>query len=176
MLKLVLVLAFSATLIHAQAPKSEKPKGAAEPGTFVTPAEMTEELRTAPNQAAHLIDRPVRVIEAGTHQIGVAIVKRTDADQGALVHDKIDEIYYVLEGGGTIVTGGKLVNEEHTGTSPTIGPGWKGTAIQGGETRRLNAGEIVMIPAGTPHMFTKLDGPIRYLIYRVDPGDVLALK
>ena len=172
MSRLALVLAFSASLIYAQAQKS-KPVA---PATYVTPAEMTEELRTAPNQAAHLIDRPVRVIESGTHQIGVAIVKRTDADQNALIHDNIDEIYYVLEGGGTLVTGGKLTGEKHTGASPTIGPGWTGTGIEGGESRRVDPGQVIMIPAGTPHMFTKLDGTIRYLIYRVDPTDVTALK
>jgi uncharacterized protein YjlB len=75
-----------------------------------------------------------------------------------------------------MVTGGKLVNEKHTDASPTIGPGWSGTAITGGETRQVKAGEVVMIPAGTPHMFTQLDGTFRYLVYRVDPADVLALK
>ena len=172
MYKPALVLAFSTSLIYAQAPKS-KPIA---PATYVSPADMENELKTAPDQAAHLMDRPVRVIESGTHQIGVAIVKRTDADQSALIHDNIDEIYYVLEGGGTLVTGGKLTNEVHTGTSPTIGPGWKGTGIEGGESRRVDKGEVIMIPAGTPHMFTKLDGTIRYLIYRVDPTDVTALK
>lgn len=151
----------------------------AAPATYVTPKDLDQELKTAPKPDAHLIDRPVRVIEAGeggSHQVGVAIVKRTASDQDALVHDRIDEVYYILEGGGTLVTGGKLVNEKHTDTSPTIGPGWRGSSIQGGEERRVDKGDIVFITAGTPHMFTKLDGPIRYLVYRVDPADVLALK
>jgi len=91
------------------------------------------------------------------------------------VHDKIDEIYYVLEGGGTLVTGGTLVNGKEAASNPTIGPGWRGTGIQRGETR-ITAGDLVFIPAGTPHMFSQIDGTIRYLTYRVDPSRVLGLK
>lgn len=104
------------------------------------------------------------------------MVQRTSADQNALIHDKIDEIYYVLEGGGTLVTGGTLVNAKQTTSSPTIGPGWSGSSIQGGQSRRVNAGDVVFIPAGVAHMYSQLDGTIRYLTYRVDPSRVLALK
>jgi mannose-6-phosphate isomerase-like protein (cupin superfamily) len=169
-LQFAFVLVCTGGLLCAQASKSESP------ATYVTPSEMASELKGAPNQTAPLIDRPVRVIDANGHYLGVAIVRRTNADQNALVHDKIDEIYYVLEGGGTLVTGGKLVDGKQTAASPTIGPGWSGTNIQGGQSRRVNAGEVVIIPAGTPHMFKQLDGPIRYLVYRVDPAEVLTLK
>jgi mannose-6-phosphate isomerase-like protein (cupin superfamily) len=156
--------------VYAQAPKS----GA--PATYVTPAEMNTAFKGAPRQDAPLIDMPVRVVDAGGHYLGVALVRRTSADQSALVHDKIDEIYYVLDGGGTLVTGGALVDAKQTTSSPTIGPGWNGTKIEGGQTRRVTAGDVVFITAGTAHMFTQLDGPIRYLVYRVDPSKVLALK
>ena len=144
--------------------------------TYVTPSEMTSAFKTAPHQDAPLIDMPVRVIDAGGHYLGVAMVRRTSADQNALVHDKIDEIYYVLEGGGTMITGGKLVNGKQTTGSATIGPGWSGSSIQAGQSRRVNVGDVVIIPAGMPHMFSQLDGTIRYLVYRVDPNRVIALK
>lgn len=174
-ISLALILSGSLCAQFSIVPKSKPPA----PATYVTPADLEAELKSAPDQNAHLIDRPVRVIEAGeggSHQVGVAVVKRTAADQDALIHDRIDEIYYILEGGGTLVTGGKLADEKHTDASPTIGPGWRGSSIQGGQERRVNKGDIVFITAGTPHMFTKLDGPIRYLVYRVDFADVLALK
>jgi mannose-6-phosphate isomerase-like protein (cupin superfamily) len=174
-ISLVLVLSGAVLAQFSITPKSKAPA----PATYVTPSDMEQELKTAPNPDAHLIDRPVRVIEAGeggSHQVGVAIVKRTAADQDALIHDRIDEIYYILDGGGTMVTGGKLVDEKHTETSATIGPGWRGSSIQGGAERRVNKGDVVFITAGTPHMFTKLDGPIRYMVYRVDFANVLALK
>lgn len=165
-----IAVAFTCLLLYAQAPKGT---GSA---TYVTPAEMTTALKSAPHQDAPLIDMPVRVVEAGGHYLGVAMVQRTNADQNALIHDKIDEIYYVLEGGGTLITGGSLLNAKQTTSSPTIGPGWSGSSIQGGQTRRVTAGDVVFIPAGVPHMYSQLDGPIRYLVYRVDPSRVLALK
>jgi mannose-6-phosphate isomerase-like protein (cupin superfamily) len=137
---------------------------------------MDAALKSAPNQNAPLNDRPVRVIDAGGHYLGVAMVKRTTADVHALIHEKIDEIYYVLDGGGTMVTGGSMVDGTHSESSATIGPGWSGPSIKGGESKRVNAGDVVFIPAGTAHMFTQLDGPIRYLVYRVDNSKVIALK
>ncbi|MGD1097055.1 MAG: hypothetical protein ABSB35_34335 [Bryobacteraceae bacterium] len=170
-LPILFVLTLSCTAgLNAQAPKSS---GSA---TYVTPAEMTSAFKTAPHQDAPLIDMPVRVIDAGGHYLGVAMVRRTSADQNALVHDKIDEIYYVLEGGGTMITGGALVNGKQTTGSTTIGPGWSGSSIQGGQSRRVNVGDVVIIPAGMPHMFSQLDGTIRYLVYRVDTSRVIALK
>jgi mannose-6-phosphate isomerase-like protein (cupin superfamily) len=169
-LRFGLTLSCACFVSRAQGPKIDHA------GTYITPADMTSELKTAPRQDAPLIDRPVRVVDAGGHYLGVAIVRRTNADQSALVHDKIDEIYYVLEGGGMLITGGTLIGGKQTSASPTIGPGWSGTSIEGGLGKRITAGEVVIIPAGTPHMFKELDGPIRYLVYRVDPSEVLALK
>lgn len=156
--------------VYAQAPKGG---GSA---TFVTPAEMTTALKSAPRQNAPLIDMPVRVIESGEHYLGVAMVQRTNADQNALIHDKIDEIYYVLDGNGTLVTGGTLVNPKETKSSAAIGPGWSGSSIQGGQSRRVSPGDVVFIPAGVPHMYSQLDGTIHYLVYRVDTSRVIALK
>ena len=170
MTRLALVFSCSCALMLAQTPPARPP------ATYVTPAEMAAALKAAPNQDAPLNDRPVRVIEAGNHYLGVAMVKRTSADQSALVHEKIDEIYYVLDGGGTLITGGAITESKRTESSATIGPGWSGANIKGGDSRRVTAGDVVFIPAGTAHMFSQLDGPIRYLVYRVDNSKVIALK
>jgi mannose-6-phosphate isomerase-like protein (cupin superfamily) len=165
-----LILTCVCCMVSAQAPKSVAA------ATYVTPDDMADALKGPPNQAAPLIDRPARVIKAGEQYLGVAMVQRTVGDQGALAHSKIDEIYYILEGGGTLLTGGTLVNARETASSLTVGPGWSGTGIQGGESRRVTPGDVVFIPAGTPHMFSQLDRTIRYLTYRVDPTRVLGLK
>jgi len=167
---LALILTCVCCLVSAQAPKSVAA------ATYVTSGDMADALKSAPNQAAAVIDMPIRVIKAGDRYLGVAMVQRTTGDQGALTHDKIDEIYYILEGGGTLLTGGTLVNGKESASNLKIGPGWSGTGIQGGESRRVAAGDVVFIPAGTPHMFSQLDGPIRYLTYRIDPTRVLGLK
>ena len=169
-LRIALILASACAASFAQTPKP------AAPSTIVTTPEMNTAFKGAPNQTAALIDMPVRVIDAGSHYLGVALVRRTSADQSALSHDKIDEVYYMLEGGGTLVTGGSIVGGKRSETSKTIGPGWSGTSINGGQTKRVSPGDVVFITAGTPHMFTQLDGTIRYLVYRVDPSKSIGLK
>src|SRR5260370_14412762 len=56
------------------------------------------------------------------------------------------------------------------------GPGASGTAIQGGVSRRIKAGDVVIIPAGVPHWFIQIEGSITYLVVRVDPSPVLDVK
>ena len=154
---------------------AQEPKNAA-PGTYLTKTEMANELKTAPNQEAALIDRPVRVVDAHGHYLGVASVRRISADVNALVHEKIDEIYYVQEGAGILVTGGTLVDSKREEASVTIGPGWRGSTIAGGQSKHVAPGDVIIIPAGTPHMFSQLEGTIHYLVYRVDTSKVIGLK
>ena len=92
-----LILTCVCCVVFAQAPKNVAA------ATYVTPGDMADALKSAPNQAAPLIERPIRVIKAGDQYLGVAMVQRTIGDQSALAHDKIDEIYYILEGGGTLL-------------------------------------------------------------------------
>jgi quercetin dioxygenase-like cupin family protein len=89
----------------------------------------------------------------------------------AILHDtSVTEIYYMLEGTGTLVTGGKLVDERDAGLSPnTKRPNRRGTRIEGGVTRRVVPGDIVVIPGKVPHWWSVLDADIKYLIYRPDP-------
>src|SRR5687767_2576931 len=71
----------------------------------------------------------------------------------AELHDHDTDIFYVLEGSATFVTGGRIVD------STTTAPGEiRGASIQGGETRQLQKGDIIVVPAGTPHWF-KAVGP-----------------
>jgi quercetin dioxygenase-like cupin family protein len=57
-----------------------------------------------------------------------------------------------------------------------IGPGQRGRAILGGRSRRISAGDMVIIPAGVPHGFSEIETPLRYLVVRVDTGQTLPLK
>jgi mannose-6-phosphate isomerase-like protein (cupin superfamily) len=100
----------------------------------------------------------------------VAMLYRTKPEERALVHDHVTEIYQVMEGSGTLLTGGRL-------ESPTVsdltrvgaGMSHSGTHV-GGESRRVGPKDIIIVPAGTPHRFSQLDGPIKYLVYRFDPA------
>lgn len=71
----------------------------------------------------------------------------------ASTHDKDAELFYVVEGAGTVVTGGALKDERRT--SPDNA---SGTAIEGGTSRKVAAGDFVLVPEKTPHWFTQIDG------------------
>jgi mannose-6-phosphate isomerase-like protein (cupin superfamily) len=97
------------------------------------------------------------------------------------VHFKVSEIYHVMDGAGTLVTGGTMVNAktrppDSTSVKLEDGPGASGTSILGGVSRRIKAGDVVIIPAGVPHWFSAIDGSITYVVMRVDPGRLLAAK
>ena len=67
-------------------------------------------------------------------------------------HAKDAEMFYVVEGTGTVVTGGRLQNERATNADNA-----SGTGIEGGDSRRIAAGDFVLVPQGTPHWFTQID-------------------
>jgi len=79
------------------------------------------------------------------------------------VHATETDIFYVTDGEATLVVGGTVVGGK------TTGPGQiRGTDIQGGQTQRLKKGDVVTIPAGTPHWFKELGTPtISYLTIKV---------
>jgi len=56
------------------------------------------------------------------------------------------------------------------------GPGGNGASIRNGATQQLKAGDVVIIPAGVGHLFTRIDDHIRYLVVRLDPDKVAPLK
>ena len=129
-------------------------------------------------------DRSIRVVDAGGHNVGIGVVYRlAPASQGVSAsHDKVTEVYYMLEGAGTLVTGGKLVNPKRRESANEIvaqvnGPGVSGTSIEGGVIRRIKAGDMVIIPAGTPHWWSEIEGKsMKYVVVTVDPSQVIALK
>jgi len=130
-----------------------------------------------------VVDTPIRTVDAGGHNVGIGLVRRTGPAQGgSAAHDKVTEVYYVMEGSGTLVTGGSLVNPERRQSANTTvtginGPGVSGTTIANGVSRRIAKGDVVVIPAGTPHWWSTVDTPeIYYIVVRVDPERVVALK
>lgn len=83
----------------------------------------------------------------------------------------------MLAGTGTLVTGGRLENEESTGNSRLTGrPNYAGTGITGGVSCPVVPGDVIVIPGNTPHWWSSLDTDIRYLIFRLDPESLLELR
>jgi mannose-6-phosphate isomerase-like protein (cupin superfamily) len=73
----------------------------------------------------------------------------------ASVHEREAEMFYVIDGSGTLVTGGKLKDERRTNAENLAG-----TGIDGGNSRRVEKGDFVMVPENTPHWFTGIDGTL----------------
>ena len=90
------------------------------------------------------------------HRINV--VRRTKA-AGATAHEGFAELHHIMEGSGTLVTGGTLVR-------PPGGRGSGPATIDGGVSRRVAKGDVVLVPAGVPHWYKDLDGTITYLEVR----------
>ncbi len=77
------------------------------------------------------------------------------------VHEQDADIIYVLEGSATFVTGGEIVGAK------TISPGEiRGTDVKGGETRTISKGDVIIVPAGTPHWFKEVPGPLNYYVVK----------
>jgi hypothetical protein len=79
------------------------------------------------------------------------------------------------------VTGGTVVNPKTRASDSAEvrqedGPGVSGTAIEGGVSRQIKPGDVVVIPVGTPHWFSKIDGSLAYLVIRIDPSQLIALQ
>ena len=72
----------------------------------------------------------------------------------ASIHDKEAELFYVIDGGGTIVTGGKLINPTKNGDNST------GSGVEGGTAKKLSKGDFVLVPEGVPHWFSVIDGEL----------------
>jgi len=73
----------------------------------------------------------------------------------AAVHEKEAEMFYVVDGAGTLVTGGKLTAESRTNAENL-----SGTGIEGGQSRKVAKGDFVMVPEKTPHWFSAIDGTV----------------
>jgi mannose-6-phosphate isomerase-like protein (cupin superfamily) len=178
---LALLFALFAAAPNAAAPQNAPSSASSLPATYVSAADIQANLNGAPNSATNPLPN-IRVVDAGGYNVAVGVIHRPQTPPGVVaVHYKVTEIYHVTDGGATLVTGGAMVNaKERPADAISVkledGPGASGTSIQGGVTRKIKAGDVVVIPAGVPHWFSQIDGSITYVVVRVDPGRVLAPK
>jgi mannose-6-phosphate isomerase-like protein (cupin superfamily) len=83
----------------------------------------------------------------------------------AEVHTLDTDLIHVLEGSATFVTGGTVVAPK-----PIAPDEIRGSSIDGGETRVLAKGDVIIVPAGMPHWFKDVRGPVLYYTVKVRPG------
>jgi mannose-6-phosphate isomerase-like protein (cupin superfamily) len=163
-------LYLSSIALGAQQPG---PAGVPLPATDVTAKEIAGFIKALPKDAVS--DRPIRIVNVGGYQVGVYGVFRPKSLPGdAIRHETTtSEVYYMLSGSGTLVTGGTIA-----GTKTTVGPPSpnRGERIEAGVTRKVVPGDMVIIPGRTPHWWSQLDSDIEYLIIRPDPDSRLSAK
>ena len=153
------------------------------PGHYIPLSEL--EAYTKKAVAEKLVDQQVRDIEIGKAHIGIGMVHRGKLDKPApdsvAEHDLVSEVYHIIDGTATLVLGPDITNRQRRpATQLTVrefnGPGNNGSEIRNGVTLNLKPGDVVVIPAGTGHWFTKIDDHIDYLMVRIDPDKVTPLK
>ncbi len=153
------------------------------PGHYIPLSELQAYTKKAVDEK--LIDQQVRDVEIGKAHVGIGMVHRGKLDVPAkdsvAEHDQVSEVYHIVDGTATLMLGPDITNRQRRpATSLTVrefnGPGNNGTEIKNGVTYQLKPGDVVVIPAGTGHLFTKIDDHIDYLMVRIDPDKVTPLK
>ena len=153
--------------------------------TYIPVAEL--DAYTAKAIKYQLIDQQVRSVDIGKVQVGIGMVTRgkllPDPNRKAAVaeHEQISEVYHVISGEATLLTGPDLVNPvKRSDDERTVrlqnGPGYNSDAIRQSLITHLKPGDVIIIPAGTGHWFTEIPDHITYMMVRIDPDKVVPTK
>jgi mannose-6-phosphate isomerase-like protein (cupin superfamily) len=129
-------------------------------GVFLTRAAETEgvayfgheNVSAALAKGGILLNRPSYIVQAG---------HRDKAGQ-VEVHDKETDVFYIVDGTATFVTGGTMIGGKDTTPGQHLG-----TSIERGDVHELSNGDVVVVPAGTPHWFRTIPTQISYFLVKV---------
>ena len=153
------------------------------PGTYVPLEELQAYTKKA--IAEKRVDQQVRDVDIGKSHVAIGMVHRGKLDapnpNSVAEHDLVSEVYHVIDGTATLVLGPDIVGmKRRPATAETVrlfnGPGNNGETVRNGVTYQLKPGDVVIIPAGTGHWFTKIDDHIDYLMVRIDPDKVTPVR
>lgn len=127
--------------------------------THFTAAQLAEAIAKLPT------DRPnssVRVFTLAPYNVNVE--RRLPQQQGASLHEAQAELFYVIEGSATLLTGGKLIGETRNGTNLS------GKGIEGGTQQKFGKGDFLIVPSGVAHQFIDITGPLQLMaLYLPNP-------
>ena len=164
-------------------PTDPQPTCAMCPGSYIAASELQAYTKKA--IAEKLTDQQVRDIDIGKAHVGIGMVHRgrlaSPAPDSVAEHDLVSEVYHIVDGSATLVLGPDITNRQRRPATLTTvqqfnGPGNNGSEIRNGATYQLKAGDVVVIPAGTGHWFTKIDDHIDYLMIRIDPDKATPVR
>jgi mannose-6-phosphate isomerase-like protein (cupin superfamily) len=148
---LVFTLAVSVALAKKPAPQPAPQSTEKPTKLFTSAADLTALIAKAKSERKEgqpLVTEPM--LELGTYD---GHLEYRASVGSASVHEKEAEMFYVIDGAATLVTGGKLVKEMRTNATNL-----SGSAIEGGTSRSIAKGDFILIPENTPHWFSSIDG------------------
>lgn len=185
MVKTVLIAAMAALPLAGVLAQDPDPQPTCRmcPASYIPNDEIQAYVKKA--IAEKLTDQQVRDIDIGKSNVAVGVVHRgklaQPAPESVAEHDFVSEVYHIIDGSATLVTGPDLVDKKRRAADANNvkmlnGPGNGASSIRNGVAHQLKPGDVIVIPAGTGHWFTKIDDHISYLMIRVDPDKVTPLK
>lgn len=127
-------------------------------------------------------DREIKILDMGKFNLGIAVLRRAatkpGAPMGAINHTKLTEVYYVVSGSGTFVSGGDVENVRALAAdselvTTIVGPGNQATFKKPAQSRKVSAGDVIVVPAGLYHGFSEVPDHIEYVLVRPDVEKVL---
>jgi glc operon protein GlcG len=101
----------------------------------------------------------VPLVEVANYKIHAS---RRDAAGQVEIHEQDTDIIHVLSGTATLITGGSVVGGKTVAVEEI-----RGTHVQGGEAREIKAGDVIVVPNGTPHWFKAVPAPMTYYVVKV---------
>jgi mannose-6-phosphate isomerase-like protein (cupin superfamily) len=183
--KMKTLIPIMAAVVFALCAQETKPSCNHCSATYISNDELQAYLKRAPARivANDVSDQQVRAIDIGKSNVDIGIVYRRplSGESPVAEHDLVSEVYHIIDGSATLVTGPDILEmKRRPATNENVrmlnGPGSNGTSIRNGVTYHLKPGDVIVIPAGVGHWFTKIDDHIRYLMVRIDPDKVTPLK
>lgn len=144
------LLAVLSTAAAAQAPAP--PPTDRSKATHFTAADLQAAIAKLPTERP---SSSVRVFSLAPYN--VAVERRLPQPQGASLHEAQAELFYVIEGSATMLTGGTLIAPTRNGSN------LQGTGIEGGTRNVFNKGDFIMVPSGVPHQFVDITSPVQVM-------------
>ncbi len=182
-----LFLGFGVTVLTLIAQQGDVPKPTCRncAATYIPKSEL--DAYTAKNMKYNMIDQQVRDVDLGKIGVGIGMVYRKKLvldpnRKGAVAeHEQVSEVYHIIDGEATLLTGPDIVNPiKRPADERTVrlqnGPGYNGDSIKQPQVHHLKAGDMIIIPAGTGHLFTEIPDHITYMMVRIDPDKIVPTK
>jgi len=101
----------------------------------------------------------------GGHENGrnfTILTARRDGPGVVEIHRLDTDVFYIVQGSATFITGGTALDTKTTAPDEI-----RGTAIRGGESHHLAQGDVMVIPKGVPHWFKEVEPPFLYFVVKV---------